>query len=116
MVCLALHGTDTTDLPEELDDPVSGGYIHSSVEAYPRGNLPMLLRPTRVRNQMILVVLIDEVLQHRTTLEDLDFLPILILVGQRGNATIRIDLEEPRLLLLVLEECDLANLLVWRKG
>lgn len=51
---------------------------------------------------MVLVVPVDQVLQDGTALEYADLLAVGEGIRDGGNATIGVDLEEPRLLLLIL--------------
>ena len=78
--------------------------------AYPAGHLPMLARPGGVRDLVVLVIAVDDVLENSTALKDADRLAVGELVGQGGNAAIGVDFEEPRLLLLIVGHADWVDL------
>lgn len=66
----------------------------------------MFLAPVGVRDQMVLVVRRHQVLQDRARLEDLELHAVGCFVGDGWDASVGVDLHEPRLLLLVLEQSD----------
>lgn len=77
---------------------------------YPAGDFPVLTRPMRIRNLVVFVVAVRQVLQDGTALKDADLLAVLKLVRQGGDATIGVNLQEPRLLLLILHHLDGVHL------
>lgn len=87
VVCLALHGANACILEEE---PV----VHLVVFAGALGE----------RNLVLWVILVRQVLQDTTRLEQADFLTIGELVGQSGNPAIGVDLKEPAMYQLVSDE------------
>lgn len=71
VVQLALHGTEATHLPHELKDPNQLPTRRMcSLLSYPAVHLVVLRCSKWVRHLVVLVILINEVLQHCTTLED----------------------------------------------
>lgn len=58
---------------------------------------------------MLWVVVLDQVLQDATRLEDINLLAIGESIGYGRNTAIGVDLEEPWFFLLVLAELDLLN-------
>lgn len=93
VVRLSLHGAETTHLPHK-----------------PAQGLPMLLRADGVRDLVVLVEPGDNVQQDGTGFENLDLLAVLELVGQSRDTAVGVDLEVPRLLVLVLEYTDGTDL------
>lgn len=77
---------------------------------YPACHLPVLLRSARERYLVIHIVAIHKVLQNGSALPDVELLAILVDVGDSRDATVWVDVEEPLLFLLMLEELDLAHL------
>ena len=73
-------------------------------QTYPVDCLPVLLGAVRIRDLIILVVRSNDVQENGTALKDLELATALVLIGKGGNASIWVDLKEPRLLLLVLTE------------
>ena len=61
---------------------------------------------------MLGIIPLDKILQYRPALKDPDSLPIRKRVRDGGDAAIGVDLEEPRLLLLVLAERELGDLVL----
>ena len=59
----------------------------------------MLPRAVRVGNLPLRVVAVDEVLHDGAALKEIDLLAVGELVGDGGDAAIRVDLAEPGLLL-----------------
>lgn len=107
MIGLTLHRTKTTHLPHELSFVSKlGAQTHEKRNGvtYPADSLPMLLSAVGIRNLVILIVRSDDIQKDSTTFEDLDLATTFILIGKCWNATIGVDLEEPRLFLLVLTE------------
>jgi hypothetical protein len=94
VVGLALHRTKTTHLPHE-----------------PAGHLPMLSRALRERELVILVIAINEVLQHSTTLKDTNLLAVEC-ISESRDATVGVDLEEPLFLLLIFGHLDGVHLVL----
>ena len=78
VISLALHGTQARILEEE---PVVG--------------LVVLAGALGIGNLMLRVILLGQVLQDATRLEETDRLAIAEGVGQCGDATVGVDLEEP---------------------
>lgn len=66
----------------------------------------------RIRNLVVLVVAVNEILQNSTALKDADLLAVGELVSEGGDATVGVDLEEPGLLLLILHHLDGVDLVV----
>ena len=59
---------------------------------------------------MVHIVAIHKILQNGSALPNVELLAILVDVGDSRDATIWVDVEEPLLLLLMLEKLDLAHL------
>lgn len=59
---------------------------------------------------MVHIVAVHKILQNGSALPDIKLLAILVDVGDSRDATIWVDVEEPLLLLLMLEKLDLAHL------
>ena len=112
VVGLALHGTKTAHLPVELQNSLlaymSLEYVTQifKIITYPGHHLPVLRRVARVRNLVVLDVAVDKVLENGTALKDANGLAIRPLVGDGGDAAVGVNLEEPRLLLLILAHLD----------
>lgn len=70
----------------------------------------MLPRARLETDLALLVVLVDKVLHDRARLKEVDLAAIFVDVGESRNAAVWIDLEEPRVLLLVLRELDFLHL------
>uniref|UniRef100_A0A7S3JP59 Uncharacterized protein n=1 Tax=Aureoumbra lagunensis TaxID=44058 RepID=A0A7S3JP59_9STRA len=92
VVGLSLHRTKTTHLPHK-----------------PARHLPMLSRALREGELVILVIAINEVLQHSAALKNTDLLAIEC-VGKSRDATVGVYLEEPFFLLLILGHLDGVHL------
>ena len=73
-------------------------------------HLVVLASPLGVRDLVLGVVTLNEILHDASRLEQVDGLAIGELVGQGRNAAIGVDGEEPVLLLRVLGNIDLLNL------
>ena len=69
----------------------------------------MLSRSMRERKLMILIIAINKVLQHSTTLKNTDLLAVES-IGESRDATVGVDLEEPLFLLLILCHLDRIHL------
>ena len=70
----------------------------------------MLFGATGVRYLVILVISVHEILQDGTAFPNLELLAVLVLVDDGWDATVGVDVEEPRLFLLMLREIDCAYL------
>lgn len=78
VVRLALHGAHARVLEEQ-----------------PVDHLVVLARAGRVRDLVVLVVLVDQVLQDASRLEDADLLAVCERVRNRGDASVGVDFKEP---------------------
>ncbi len=58
---------------------------------------------------MLLVILLCQIHQNTPTLEQTDCLSVVEGVGERGNAAVRVELEEPGLFLLVGGDVDVLG-------
>ena len=72
--------------------------------------LVVLASPLGVRDFVLCVVTLNEILHDAARLEQVDGLAIGELVGQSRNAAVGVDGKEPVLLLSVLADIDLLNL------
>lgn len=99
-------------VPEEVVGlPLHGA--HAPVqEEEPVVNFVAFAGPFGVGDLVLGVVLLNEVLQDGTGLEEADLLAIRESVGHCWDAAIRVDFEEPGLLLGVLGKVDFMRL-VW---
>jgi hypothetical protein len=70
----------------------------------------VLLTTVRIRDLVIRVVLCNQIQENSTTLKDLDLVPILVFISESGNATVRVNLQEPGFLLFVLGKVQSYNL------
>lgn len=77
---------------------------------HPARHLPVLLRPTRIRNLEITIVPVHKILQNGSTLPDFQLGAVTLLVDEGRDTAVGVDIEEPLLLLLVFEEFDWADL------
>ena len=93
VVSLPLHGTQAAHLPEQ-----------------PALRLVVLLAALRVRDLVVLVVALDEVLHDGAGLEERNGRAVLELVGKGGDAAVGVDFEEPRLFLDVFGDVDCGYL------
>lgn len=78
VVRLALHGPHARVLEEQ-----------------PVGHLVVLARASRVGDLVVLVVLVDQVLEDASGLEDADLLAVGERVRDRGDASVGVDFKEP---------------------
>ena len=82
----------------------------SVLEEQPIIHLLCLARAARVRDLVIRVILLDKILQDASGFEQTDLLTVREGVRNGRDATIRIDFQEPGLLLGVLPNVDFVNL------
>lgn len=80
------------------------------MRAYPAGDFPVLGSTLGVRNLVVLVVPLHEVLQDGAALKDANLLAVQG-ICEGGNAAIGVDVEEPLLLLLILHHFNVVHLL-----
>lgn len=77
---------------------------------YPACHLPVLFSLTRIRNLVVLIVPVHEILQDGTALPDFELLAVLVRVNDGRDATIGVDVEVPLLFLLMFKELDWVHL------
>lgn len=78
-------------------------------EEQPVVHLIVLSRALRVRDLVLGIILVDEVLLDAATLEQADLFPVGEGVGEGGDTAVGVDLEEPRLFLLVFGDVDFGH-------
>ena len=114
MVCLALHRAKAAHLPEELSMlPISNGLLQmgrAHLPTYPASRLPVLFGPMRIRDLVVHIVPIHQILQDGTAFPDLEPLTDLVGVDEGWDSTVGVDVEVPLLLLLVFKKFDWAYL------
>ncbi len=80
------------------------------LEEEPVGHLVVFTRARGKADTVVTVVLLDQILEDAAGLEDADRLAVGEGVGDGRDAPVRVDLEEPRLLLSVGRDVDVLNL------
>lgn len=80
---------------------------------YPVIHLIELSRSTWIRDLVVFVILIHQILLNTSRFKQANSLPIRESIRQSWNPSIRIDLQEPWLLLSVLRDIDFGNL-IWQ--
>lgn len=88
----------------QLSSPERTRSLQLEVTTYPADRFPMLLGAIWIGDLVIFIVCGNDVQQNSAAFEDLHLTTTFVLVGECRNATIWVDLEEPRLLLLMLAE------------
>lgn len=79
---------------------------------YPACHLPVLLGITRIRNLVVRIISVNEILQDSTAFPDFELLAVLVLVDDGWDATVGVDVEIPLLFLLMFKELDWVYLRV----
>jgi hypothetical protein len=77
---------------------------------YPVCHLPVLFGPTGIRDLVVPVVPVYEILQDGTAFPDFELLAVLVRVDDGWDAAVGVDVEVPLLFLLMFKELDLAYL------
>ena len=77
---------------------------------YPACHLPVLFGPTRIRDLVVPIVPVHEILQDGTAFPDFELLVVLVRVDDGWDATVGVDVEIPLLFLLMFKELDWAYL------
>jgi len=107
------------DLLRRVSEEVVGLPLHRAhapvQEEEPVVDFVAFARPFGVGDLVLGVVLLDEVLEDGAGLEEADLFAVGEGVGHGWDAAVRVDLEEPWLLLGVLGEIDFVDL-VWETG
>lgn len=79
-------------------------------EIYPACHLPVLFAAMGIRNLVVLVVPVHEILQDGATFPDLELMATLVRVDDGRNASVGVDVEIPLLFVFVFKELDCAYL------
>lgn len=77
---------------------------------YPACHLPVLFAAMRIRDLVVLVVPVHEILQDGATFPDFEVVATLVVVDDGRNAAIGVNVKVPLLFLLVFKELNCAYL------
>ena len=106
---LALHGTDSAVLRDELNKREQGWCEATYGKEDPLEHDALIVTPGGEGEETFGVVLADEVEENSGGFKDVERLWLVIAIDEDGDATVGVESDEPRLLLTVRGDVDLLD-------